>query len=975
MGAGGGTTPGGVNNSVQYNNSGVLGGLPVTTRGALQADGLGHNFYSETHAALVTDPPYNAVCNGSTDDTAAFQAAIDQNPNIRLPYNVQCNITSLTENNYNLTIYGNGSIIASTITTGNMIHAVNQYSEITLDKANFQLLSTTGSPAIFDGTNYQLIKLSYAYDSTDVTSRPQYWFIHNMGTGTQVAIYGSSVLGDIGGTIGNDVAMYVEESTVAGSQNFSTALRVLYNASDSWLGSRTRRSDFVCTGCQIRFTADNINNNNTLGSVWNLANSSLFGQFYSYNTAAFNPFNTNPSIGDFVWSSIASTAAGHFVNDSTAIAPLYRAAGTPIYVCNAGSLGASSNVSDATIPSANGHYTSGGTYTTSIYCAYDGSSYFWALGTNTGSTGGGGGSTTAQWQRQGVVIAPVAADPSPQAQEPSAMLNSTPEILTSYSQVVSMTWTCGWWYTGGGGTGVGICGGESPDGITPPMRLSSEPIISDHARSWLMPTRIGGNFVLYATELATGNVDIYTGSTLAGLTRTHANVIRCGSNGTEVTGSTGNTSVWQISGSNWGMLYECVDNTTGYAEWLATSSDSGVTWTKYQAAPVILGAGAHNSQCAEGGGAFAFLNSGKLHVWVHCGPANVVIPTPYIYHFVSTDGTGHSFQIDSSPTLQSQTYDEGLGLSTGQIADAYLLDMGSLNRTTLYYGAYTNGCPSQTTCSVPSYIKAAVINQPLATIATETQSDGSQNRNIAPSGYTFPPTAFNSAGVAGNYAQDISYFYYYDVASVPNRWQRIAKDATWIGYQDFANFSGTAGTNISSYTTQAGKTFVIYAADGTTQSIPKLTGTSSIVLAAGTSATLGDSLDTLTPASANYTVKLTCTYAVSDATPLCSVFGRAASGANTYLIGQCAPTTGVGACQLYQTVTGSTIQLGTSANITWAVGDTHTVSLTVSGTTATLYFDGVATTATGTTSIVAAGQTGLRISGGSTMTATNFTVQ
>ena len=68
---------------------------------------------------FVTDPPYNAACNGSTNDSAAIQAAMDANGCIQLPLDTHpatnpvpiCKFVSpLVQNNTSLTIIGNGAI-------------------------------------------------------------------------------------------------------------------------------------------------------------------------------------------------------------------------------------------------------------------------------------------------------------------------------------------------------------------------------------------------------------------------------------------------------------------------------------------------------------------------------------------------------------------------------------------------------------------------------------------------------------------------------------------------------------------------------------------------------------------------------------------------------------------------------------------------------------------------------------------------
>lgn len=190
------------------------------------------------------------------------------------------------------------------------------------------------------------------------------------------------------------------------------------------------------------------------------------------------------------------------------------------------------------------------------------------------------------------------------------------------------------------------------------------------------------------------------------------------------------------------------------------------------------------------------------------------------------------------------------------------------------------------------------------------------------------------------------------------------------GFQDLATFAGTSGTLLSAYTTQAGKTFTLYSsAAGTT--IPQLNGSLQAVLPSGTDATFGDSLDTLTPSSANYAVGITCTRVAGS--PTMGVFARAASGANTNYIIQY--PSAANAFQLYSQVAGSAVLLG-SSSMSWTNGTSHTMVLTVNGTTISATIDGTTTIGPFTNSAVtAAGQAGFRITGGSDATCTNFTVQ
>jgi hypothetical protein len=375
---------------------------------------------------------------------------------------------------------------------------------------------------------------------------------------------------------------------------------------------------------------------------------------------------------------------------------------------------------------------SGGALTRSG-CALNTLSTLSAVQTGTDNTGNV--KSIEAWQRQGIAIAPRPTDASQQVQEVSAILDSNPEILSSatYSQVVKRLFTCGWWPVALGGAGINICYDESPDGVTAGTRYAGNPLITNHARSFLMPQKVGSNYVLYASDMSNGgNIDVYTGTTIAGLTRTQTNVLHCGGNGSERTNGYSGMVPFVISGNHWRAFYDCQLTDFQYVVYLADSVDAGVTWTKVSTTPVIGESSpiTCGGLCYEGGGEYAQIINGVLNVWGHFGPngATPGIPTPYIWHFTDSSASpGQNLVADASPAMQAQTTVEGVNTKAGQFADPYLLDMGSLGKSILYATSYTNGCSAQALCSLPAYITASTINQPLATVVTGTQIDNSQS--------------------------------------------------------------------------------------------------------------------------------------------------------------------------------------------------------------------------------------------------------
>ncbi len=189
-----------------------------------------------------------------------------------------------------------------------------------------------------------------------------------------------------------------------------------------------------------------------------------------------------------------------------------------------------------------------------------------------------------------------------------------------------------------------------------------------------------------------------------------------------------------------------------------------------------------------------------------------------------------------------------------------------------------------------------------------------------------------------------------------------------VAYQDLATFVGTVGTLLSAYTTQAGKTFIQYTGDGVTpQAMPTLNGSGKETVAAAS--TYGDVLDTLTPASADYTVGETFT--LTNTTDQIGVFGRALSGSNTNYV---CIYDGLGNLDLFAQYSGTFSNLGTVA-YTW--GTTHTMTLSMTGTAIVCSVDGTPQISVTDSHVTATGQAGSRIYSvaGGGATGTSFFVQ
>lgn len=190
-------------------------------------------------------------------------------------------------------------------------------------------------------------------------------------------------------------------------------------------------------------------------------------------------------------------------------------------------------------------------------------------------------------------------------------------------------------------------------------------------------------------------------------------------------------------------------------------------------------------------------------------------------------------------------------------------------------------------------------------------------------------------------------------------------------YQDVASFAGSSGTLLSAYTTSAGNTFSLYTNSGTTPTMPQLSGSGSAVLPAGSDSSFGDVLDTLTPLNANYTVSVTCKRVGGNPNP--GLFARANnSGNNNYAV-QFEP--GGSVFHLYaQSTGGGSVSLA-FAGFTWPVGASETMTLSTYNNQIYASIGNVVLGPISDSTWTAAGQAGLRMTGGSDVTCTNFTVQ
>lgn len=185
-------------------------------------------------------------------------------------------------------------------------------------------------------------------------------------------------------------------------------------------------------------------------------------------------------------------------------------------------------------------------------------------------------------------------------------------------------------------------------------------------------------------------------------------------------------------------------------------------------------------------------------------------------------------------------------------------------------------------------------------------------------------------------------------------------------------FAGTNGTTLASHTDLQGHSWAVYPSNTSSGQTMTLNG-SNAVTGSGTAAATISYLNSLTPSSANYITSANFTV-VNNATFVAYVYARTSSGALTTYWFACS-SSGGGTCTLTKAVSGATTTLG-SYSLAWPNGTAHTLGVQANGTAISGLIDGTAVVGPITDSAVSAtGQAGFAISGGGSVTATNFTVQ
>lgn len=275
---------------------------------------------------------------------------------------------------------------------------------------------------------------------------------------------------------------------------------------------------------------------------------------------------------------------------------------------------------------------------------------------------------TSVWSRYGIVQAPTSGYNV--AVESSHLYEGNPQILINENNVFK-AWTREYNMTTGA---TALLYGESLDGITWTTQLTNL-IQSNSANALWCPVVFRINSTAYGCYVHNGwkNIDFYTSGNGLTWTRVKANAIQTGSAGQWDYTALGNVYVVVDGANDWKILYDGYNSAIGGGKWCvgyATSSDGGITVTKYGSNPVLTGTG-----CV--GSVYIKKIDSKYYCWyLYSNTTN--LPTD----FMRAESSNMITWTAKTPTFYRQYDYEGYennDLSNGgQVADPDLLEVNGV---------------------------------------------------------------------------------------------------------------------------------------------------------------------------------------------------------------------------------------------------------------------------------------------------------
>jgi hypothetical protein len=312
--------------------------------------------------AMITDAPYNAACDGTTDDSAAIQSAMDNNSCIKLPISTasnvqQCNFAStLIENNNNLNIILNGSVLDYTGTTTGIKGLQNSQQFLQIQNGYFDLTSSSGTPSFLDVDEFRVVSLINLVDYGDGPTG--YNSIYSNSGLLNLSVFDSVFGGNC--YIEGAIYLYFLDSACGANSTLNSGNMTL-------IGSLFLNT--TITGGGSPYEGVNLN-----GSYFN--NLVISGEYFVNGTVAIkNSISVSGTYNGLLCNDLNSTCVNYGLLQPGLI---YNATSNPLPVCGSG-LG-NTWVSDAT--NLTGLYIGHGSYNAPVYC--DGTN--WQMSSPTQST-------------------------------------------------------------------------------------------------------------------------------------------------------------------------------------------------------------------------------------------------------------------------------------------------------------------------------------------------------------------------------------------------------------------------------------------------------------------------------------------------------------------------------------------------------------------------------------------------------------
>ena len=382
--------------------------LPTNAFGALNNDGSGTLAWVPPFAVDVTQAPYGAKCDGSTDDSAAIQAALDANAGIFIPpapdgSQTQCEIpegvTLCSSNNhfgFNA-IFGNGQVLDYTPTTGTAITitcGTGGTGGAILDGVNIEMDATSGTPITLLISNSAGVTVKNSNDYINTVNSGKYnsvvisgssWVLFYTGTWAGGLFMDTAINVEIQNSFFNGLDLNNVQMSAIESTSFGVSA-LPFTITNS-ISTSLQADDFVDT-VPLTITSPTQVSFNGVASSGSIIFAGS-GTNVASGDIQFSTTGPPPITGSFTGALATTDGDGVqylYQNGFLYSGLLYSVAGTPIPTCNSGLLLERTSVSDATALS--GLYVGSGSFRAPVYCGFDGTSYAWKMYAPTAASGG-----------------------------------------------------------------------------------------------------------------------------------------------------------------------------------------------------------------------------------------------------------------------------------------------------------------------------------------------------------------------------------------------------------------------------------------------------------------------------------------------------------------------------------------------------------------------------------------------------------